>query len=97
MRDVVGSILISKYRSWCTLTFLKCVKNGKLCQNATLSAVSCKGEAILVFYHHALTLAPSGNTLSVSPVSSPKFKKDICTDELAGEGRRYNRGFTRLA
>ena len=36
MRHVVGSILISKYRSWCTLTFLKCVKKGKLCQNATL-------------------------------------------------------------
>ena len=36
MRQVVGSILISKYRLWCTLTFLKCVTNGKLCQNATL-------------------------------------------------------------
>ena len=36
VRHVVGSILISKYRSWCTLTFLKCVKKGKLCQNATL-------------------------------------------------------------
>ena len=36
MRHVVGSILISKYRSWCTLTFLKCVKKGKLCQKATL-------------------------------------------------------------
>ena len=40
MRHVVGSILISKSRSWCTLTFLKCVKNGKLCQNATLNAQS---------------------------------------------------------
>ena len=37
MRHVVGSILISKYRSWCTLTFLKYVKKGKLCQNATLT------------------------------------------------------------
>ena len=37
VRHVVGSILISKYRSWCTLTFLKCVKKGKLCQNATLN------------------------------------------------------------
>ena len=36
MRHVVGSILIIKYRSWCTLTFQKCVKKGKLCQNATL-------------------------------------------------------------
>ena len=34
---MVGSILISKYRSWCTLTCLKCVEKGKLCQNATLS------------------------------------------------------------
>ena len=36
MRHMVGSILIIRYRSWCTLTFQKCVKKGKLCQNATL-------------------------------------------------------------
>jgi len=36
VRHGVGSILIIKYRSWCTLTFQKCVKKGKLCQNATL-------------------------------------------------------------
>ena len=43
VRHVVGSILISKYRSWCTLTFLKCVKNGKLCQNATLKVLPSHG------------------------------------------------------
>jgi len=37
VREVLGSILINKYRSWCTLTFLKCDKKGKLCHNATLS------------------------------------------------------------
>ena len=39
VRHVVGSILIIKYRSWCTLTFQKCVKKGKLCQNGTLSEI----------------------------------------------------------
>ena len=49
MRHVVGSILISKYQSWCTLTFLKCIKKGKLCQNATLNDSS---------YLHVLTDEP---------------------------------------
>ena len=54
MRHVVGSILISKYRSWCTLTFPKCIKNGKFCQNATL-----------IDAHIGRVVHKTGNRLSV--------------------------------
>ena len=59
VRHVVGSILINKYRSWCTLTCLKCVKKGKLCQNATLKVNNKIIWTFLMFHHLRLMVKQS--------------------------------------
>ena len=56
---MVESILIIKYQSWCTLTFLKCVKNGKLCQNATLTCI------YMTFFTPGLVHIQAGKLISM--------------------------------
>ena len=65
MRHVVRSILIIKYRLWCTLTFQKCVKKGKLCQNATLNHKST------VYFHLRNPWSTGRRALQMHPVSGP--------------------------
>ena len=81
MRYVVGSILIIKYRSWCTLTFLKCVKKGKLCQNATLIA------AWLPPSHPWNELAPASGRDGLGPfIRKYSVRKYVCVGKLIGRG-----------